>query len=304
MKKVILAGGSGFIGNYLSQYFWRKGYEVVVLSRREISIRGGVRYEKWNTEETESWREELEEAFILINLSGKSVAVRHNEKNKKEILDSRIKSTRILNQAVLECRNPPQFWFNASGATIYKTSFDEKRDEYYTELEEEFLTNVIIAWEREFFKTETPKVTKIAMRTAVVLGKSGETYDKLNKLSKLGLGGKQGNGNQIMSWIHIEDYARTIEFCVEKNLNGIVNMASPNPVTNEEMMRAFREVNKVPLGIPTPEGALRLGAKIIGIEPDFVLKSYNVVSKRLPENGFNYKYPTIKEALVSLKKLQ
>src|SRR5690606_11837581 len=144
----------------------------------------------------------------------------------------------------------------------------------------------------------------IAMRTAVVLGKSGETYDKLNKLSKLGLGGKQGNGNQIMSWIHIEDYARTIEFCVEKNLTGIINMASPNPVTNEEMMRAFREVNNVPLEIPIPEGAMRLGAKIIGIEPDIVLKSYNVVSKLLPENGFNYKYPTIKEALVSLKKLQ
>lgn len=303
MKKIILAGGSGFIGNYLAQYFWRKGYEVVVLSRREISIRGGVRYEKWNTEETESWREELEEAFILINLSGKSVAVRHNEKNKKEILDSRIKSTRILNKAVSECRNPPQFWFNASGATIYKTSFEEKRDEYYTELEDEFLSDVIIAWEREFFGTEIPNVSKIAMRTAVVLGKSGETYEKLNLLSKFGLGGKQGSGNQIMSWIHIEDYARIIDFCIEKNLNGIVNMASPNPVTNAEMMRAFREMNDVLLGIPTPEWLVILGAKIVGIEPDFVLKSYNVVSKRLSENGFKFKYPMIREALTSLKKL-
>lgn len=303
MKKIILAGGSGFIGNYLAQYFWRKGYEVVVLSRREISIRGGVRYEKWNTEETESWREELEEAFILINLSGKSVAVRHNEKNKKEILDSRIKSTRILNKAVSECRNPPQFWFNASGATIYKTSFEEKRDEYYTELEDEFLTDVIIAWEREFFGTEIPNVSKIAMRTAVVLGKSGETYEKLNLLSKFGLGGKQGSGNQIMSWIHIEDYARIIDFCIEKNLNGIVNMASPNPVTNAEMMRAFREMNDVLLGIPTPEWLVILGTKIVGIEPDFVLKSYNVVSKRLSENGFKFKYPMIREALTSLKKL-
>lgn len=303
MKKIILAGGSGFIGNYLSQYFWRKGYEVVVLSRREISIRGGVRYEKWNTEETESWREELEEAFILINLSGKSVAVRHNEKNKKEILDSRIKSTKILNKAVSECRNPPQFWFNASGATIYKTSFEEKRDEYYTELEEEFLSDVIIAWEREFFGTEIPNVSKIAMRTAVVLGKSGETYEKLNLLSKFGLGGKQGSGNQIMSWIHIEDYARIIDFCIEKNLNGIVNMASPNPVTNAEMMRAFREMNDVLLGIPTPEWLVILGTKIVGIEPDFVLKSYNVVSKRLSENGFKFKYPMIREALTSLKKL-
>lgn len=303
MKKIILAGGSGFIGNYLSQYFWRKGYEVVVLSRREISIRGGVRYEKWNTEETESWRGELEEAFILINLSGKSVAVRHNEKNKKEILDSRIKSTRILNKAVSECRNPPQFWFNASGATIYKTSFEEKRDEYYTELEDEFLSDVIIAWEREFFGTEIPNVSKIAMRTAVVLGKSGETYEKLNLLSKFGLGGKQGSGNQIMSWIHIEDYARIIDFCIEKNLNGIVNMASPNPVTNAEMMRAFREMNDVLLGIPTPEWLVILGTKIVGIEPDFVLKSYNVVSKRLSENGFKFKYPMIREALTSLKKL-
>lgn len=303
MKKIILAGGSGFIGNYLAQYFWRKGYEVVVLSRREISIRGGVRYEKWNTEETESWREELEEAFILINLSGKSVAIRHNEKNKKEILDSRIKSTRILNKAVSECRNPPQFWFNASGATIYKTSFEEKRDEYYTELEDEFLSDVIIAWEREFFGTEIPNVSKIAMRTAVVLGKSGETYEKLNLLSKFGLGGKQGSGNQIMSWIHIEDYARIIDFCIEKNLNGIVNMASPNPVTNAEMMRAFREMNDVLLGIPTPEWLVILGTKIVGIEPDFVLKSYNVVSKRLSENGFKFKYPMIREALTSLKKL-
>src|SRR5690606_58285 len=108
---------------------------------------------------------------------------------------------------------------------------------------------------------------------------------------------------QIMSWIHIEDYARIIDFCIEKNLNGIVNMASPNPVTNAEMMRAFREMNDVLLGIPTPEWLVILGTKIVGIEPDFVLKSYNVVSKRLSENGFKFKYPMIREALTSLKKL-
>lgn len=301
MKKVILAGGSGFIGNYLSQYFWRKGYEVVVLSRREISVKGGVRYVKWDTDEVGSWKTELEEAFILINLSGKSVAVRHTDKNKVDILNSRIESTKILNKAVSECENPPQFWFNASGATIYKSSFDEKRDEYYPETEDEFLTDVILAWEREFFGTEIPNVSKIAMRTSVVLGRSGETYQKLNKLAKFGLGGKQGSGNQIMSWIHIEDYARIIEFCVEKNLTGIINMASPNPVTNAEMMKTFREVNNVLFGIPTPEWMLVLGTKIVGVEPDFVLKSYNVVSKRLPENEFNYKYPTLRQALISLK---
>lgn len=301
MKKIVIAGGSGFIGGYLSRYFSEKGCEVVVLTRRKTGTKNNVRYVGWNTKKVGSWRSELEGAFMLINLSGKSVAVRHNESNKKEILDSRINSTQILNQAVSECENSPQFWFNASGATVYKTSFHRKRDEYYTKTEKEFLTDVIQAWEAEFFRVSIPKVTKIALRTSVVMGKSGETYEKLTKLAKSGLGGKQGSGKQIMSWIHIEDFARIIEFCTEKNLDGIINMASPNPVRNAELMKTFREVNNIRFGLPTPEWLLKIGGKIIGIEPDFVLKSYNVVSKRLPENGFEYKYPMLKEALLSLK---
>lgn len=298
--KVIIVGGTGFIGRYLSQYFAQKGYEVVILSRKESAFKNNIRYVQWNGKTLSDWCAELENSDLLINLSGTSVAVRHNEKNKKQIYDSRILSTQVLNQAVSNCENPPKYWFNSSGASVYKTSFTESRDENYTEWEEEFLTEVVLAWEEEFFKNPNPKIKKVALRTSVVLGKSGDTYEKLNLLSKIGLGGKQGSGQQMMSWIHIEDFARIIEFCMQSNLEGIINMAAPNPVTNQKMMQAFRKVNRMPVGIPAPEFLIRIGTRIIGIEPDFVLKSYNVISKRLSENGFDFKFPTIQEALEEL----
>jgi uncharacterized protein (TIGR01777 family) len=300
--KVVIAGGTGFIGRYLSQYFAQKGCEVVILSRKESASKHGVRYVQWNGKTLSDWCTELENSDLLINLSGTSVAVRHNEQNKKQIYDSRILSTRVLDQAVSKCENPPKYWFNSSGASVYKTSFTESRDENYTQWEEEFLTEVVLAWEEEFFKNPNPKVKKIALRTSVVLGKSGDTYEKLNLLSKIGLGGKQGSGQQIMSWIHIEDFARIIEFCMQSNLEGIINMAAPNPVTNQKMMQAFRKVNRMPIGIPSPEFLIKIGTHIMGIEPDFVLKSYNVISKRLSENGFDFKFPTIEKALVNLAK--
>lgn len=300
--KVIIAGGTGFIGRYLSHYFAQKGYEVVILSRKESASKNNIRYVQWNGKTLSDWCAELENSDLLINLSGTSVAVRHNEKNKKQIYDSRILSTQVLNQAVSNCENPPKYWFNSSGASVYKASFTESRDENYTEWEKEFLTEVVLAWEDEFFKNPNPKVKKVALRTSVVLGKSGDTYEKLNLLSKIALGGKQGSGQQIMSWIHIEDFARIIEFCVQSNLVGIINMAAPNPVTNQKMMQTFRKVNRMPIGIPAPEFLIRIGTRIIGIEPDFVLKSYNVISKRLSENGFVFKFPTIEKALENLAK--
>jgi len=300
--KVVIAGGTGFIGRYLSEHFALKGHEVVILSRKESASKNNIRYVQWNGKTLSDWCAELENSDLLINLSGTSVAVRHNEKNKKQIYDSRILSTQVLNQAVSNCENPPKYWFNSSGASVYKTSFTESRDENYTEWEDEFLTEVVLAWEEEFFKNPNPKVKKVALRTSVVLGKSGDTYEKLNLLSKIGLGGKQGSGQQIMSWIHIEDFARIIEFCVQSNLVGIINMAAPNPVTNQKMMQTFRKVNRMPIGIPAPEFLIRIGTRIIGIEPDFVLKSYNVISKRLSENGFDFKFPTIEKALENLAK--
>ena len=300
--KVIIAGGTGFIGKYLSKYFLDKGFEVVVFSRGASKMENNIRYVNWDGKNLSDWKNELENAFLLLNLSGKSVAVRHNEKNKKEIFDSRIDSTKVLNEAVSLCENLPKYWMNSSGATIYKTSFSQTRDEYFTEKEDEFLTDVILAWEEEFFKNPNPKTKKLALRTSVVLGKSGDTFEKLNLLTKLGLGGKQASGEQVMSWIHIEDFARIIEFAIQKNMEGFINMASPNPVTNSEMMKAFRKANKIPVGIPTPEFLLKIGTKIIGVEPDFVLKSYNVISKRLEENEFEFKFPNIDKALEDLTK--
>jgi uncharacterized protein (TIGR01777 family) len=302
MKKVIIAGGTGFIGRYLSEHYLKKGFDVVVLSRGESKTEHHIRYVSWDGKTVSDWQNELENAYVLINLSGTSVAVRHNSENKKAILNSRIDTTKVLNKAVSACKNPPKYWMNSSGATIYKTSFNQSRDEYFKEIEPEFLTEVIKAWEEEFFKNPNPKIKKLALRTTIVLGKSGDTFEKLNQLSKLGLGGKQGSGKQVMSWIHIEDYARIIDFAIENNLEGCINMASPNPVTNSDMMRAFRKANKVWLGIPTPEFLLKIGTKIIGVEPDFVLKSYNVVSTRLKENSFEFKFPTISKALKDLTK--
>ncbi len=300
MNKLIIAAGTGFLGQVLANYFKDKFQEIVILTRGKSEIKDGIRYVNWDAKTLSDWKNELENSTILINLAGKSVDCRYNEHNKREILASRIDSTKILNEAVLQCKNPPKHWLNSSTSTIYRFSLDKQMDEVSGEIGDDFSMNVAKEWEKVFLEMETPKTIKTTLRTSIVLGKKGGAFIPLKRLTKLGLGGKQGKGNQFISWIHETDYARGIEFIIEKEVSGIVNIVSPKPISNKDFMCHLRNALKIPIGIPTPTCLLTIGAKLIGTETELILKSRNVIPKKLLENGFQFEYETLEKTFKNL----
>ena len=301
MKKILIVAGTGFLGQVLAEYFQKLAYEVVILTRGKACIKNNTRYVTWNLHELNGWEALLENAEVLINLAGKSVDCRYTPINKAEILHSRVVSTQILNQAVAQCQNPPKHWLNASTATIYRHSEDLQMDEYTGEIGHDFSMDVAKRWEEGFFTTDTPKTKKTALRTSIVLGKNGGAFVPLKNLTKMGFGGKQGKGKQFVSWIHELDFARAVHYCIEQELTGVVNIVAPQPIRNAEFMKTLRKVLGIRVGTPLSKRMLAFGAKIIGTETELILKSRNVIPKRLLEHGFEFLYGRLENALKELK---
>lgn len=302
MRKLVIAAGTGFLGNVLINHFKNKFEEIVILTRGESKTLDTINYVTWDAKTLSGWEKELEDTDVLINLTGKSVDCRYTESNKNEILNSRIDSTKILNQAVLQCKKPPIHWLNSSTSTIYRHSIDKEMDEVEGEIGNDFSMNVAQSWENSFFEIETPKTLKTALRTSIVLGKKGGAFLPLKNLTKFGFGGKQSNGNQFVSWIHEKDFARAIEFIIDKKIVGVINIVSPKPIKNKDFMKTLQKSLKVAIGIPIGIRLLKIGAKLIGTESELVLKSRNVIPKRLTENGFDFEYGDLKKTFDNLIK--
>lgn len=300
MNKLVIAAGTGFLGQALVNHFKNKFEEIVILTRGKSKTIDTIKYVNWNAKTFTGWEKELENAAVLINMAGKSVDCRYTKENKKEILLSRIESTRILNKAVLNCTTPPKHWLNSSTATIYRFSLDKEMDEINGEIGNDFSINVALSWEKAFFKTETPNTLKTALRTAIVLGKQGGALVPLKTLAKFGLGGKQGKGNQFVSWIHETDFIKAVDFIIQKEMTGVVNIVSPKPIPNADFMKELRKAVNCPIGIPISEPLLKFGAVVIGTETELVLKSRNVIPRRLQENGFLFEFDTLEKALKNL----
>ncbi|MQP24652.1 TIGR01777 family protein [Flavobacterium sp. LMO8] len=300
MKKLIIASGTGFLGNVLIQHFNNKFEEIVILTRGKSRIKNKIKYVNWDAKSFSGWEKELENTDVVINLAGKSVDCRYTEKNKAEILASRIDSTKILNEAILQCANPPKHFINSSTATIYRHSEDKEMDEYTGEIGNDFSMNVAKSWEKIFYEIDTPNTLKTAIRTSIVLGKNGGAFIPLKKLTQYGLGGKNGNGSQFVSWIHEKDFARAVEFIIEKELSESINVVSPKPIRNEAFMKKLQKSIGIPFGLPISKSMLEIGAKFIKTETELVLKSRNVIPKRLTENGFEFEFSDLDETFKNL----
>jgi len=292
IKKIVIAGGTGFIGKYFKYKFQSLGYEVFIISRQKPHIqwqdKGGI-------------VAALENSEMLINLAGKSVDCRYTEMNRSEILLSRTRTTQALGEAILQCTNPPQLWINSSTATIYRHAEDRSMTEDTGEIGTGFSVNVAKSWEQSFFNFQLSKTRQVALRTAIVLGKNGGAIKPLKNLVRFGIGGKQGNGKQMFSWIHIEDVFNIVLFLQSKNnLEGVFNCSSPNPIDNNTLMKSFREKMKMKIGLPSPKWLLEAGAVFIRTETELVLKSRWVVPGRLLKEGYNFKFPLIDPALENL----
>lgn len=299
MKTIIIAGGSGFLGQVLEHYFTQKNYNIKILTRNPK--RANDIY--WNAKDLGDWKNELENTEVLINLTGKSVDCRYTKENKKLIHDSRIDSTNLLGLAINLCENPPKTWFNSSTATIYRYSLHKQMTEENGEIGDDFSMNIAKSWEQSFYNITNPKTRKIALRASIVMGKNGGALIPLKTLTKFGLGGKQASGKQKVSWIHELDFARAIDFLIDnKDLDGNFNLSVINPTDNYTLMKTMRKALKMPIGINHPVWLLKFGAKVIGTEVELVLKSRNVIPKRLLDNGFKFKYKNIELALTNLLK--
>ncbi|QXE02904.1 TIGR01777 family oxidoreductase [Terribacillus sp. DMT04] len=289
MRKVVLAGGTGFIGEYLANKFKDSGYEVIVISRKNP-------YFSWDNKL--GLIKAVEGAELLINLAGKSVNCRYNEANKKEIMNSRVKTTTLLGEAVQACENPPSLWINSSTATIYRHAEDRPMTEAEGEIGTGFSVDVGTKWEETFFSYELPGTRQAALRIAIVLGKDGGVITPYKNLVKLGLGGNQGTGNQMFSWIHVEDLYQIILFLQKKQeLRGVFNCASPEPVSNRELMRTLRKTMRVPFGLPAPKWMLEAGSVMIRTETELVLKSRWVVPERLEREGYTFRFKSLEKTL-------
>jgi uncharacterized protein len=304
-KRVILAGGSGFLGKVLSKYLTERGYEVIVLTRHPApSARNEV---LWDGQTLGPWAEQLNGTLAVINLAGRSVNCRYNEHNRRLILGSRVDSTRVLGEAIARCAKPPTVWLSSSTATIYKHSLDRAMDERgeieaTPEAKDAFSVEVAQEWERVFDTAPTPATRKVALRTAMVLGtQSASVLDVLHRLVLVGLGGRMGTGKQYVSWIHEEDFCRAIVWLVSnEDLRGPVNLSAPNPVPNRELMATLRSISGKSFGLPATQWMLEMGAFFIRTETELIIKSRLVVPGRLLESGFDFRFPKLEEALADL----
>jgi uncharacterized protein len=297
--RIVIPGGSGQVGNVLARHFHGQGHSVTVLSRHPGPSPCQVL--PWNGRDIGGWASAIDAADIVITLAGRNVNCRYTQANRREILESRILSTRVVGQAIAQAAKPPALWMNASTATIYRHALDRAMDETTDELGGHepdapstwrFSIDVATTWEREFFSAATPRTRKIALRSAMTMSPdSGGIFDTLLRLVRAGLGGRAASGKQFISWIHETDFIRAIDFLIDQHdLNGCINICSPCPLPNKEFMRDLRQAWGTRIGLPAAQWMLEIGAHFLRTETELILKSRRVVPQRLLEAGFEFNF--------------
>ncbi len=303
--KIVIPGGTGQIGNILARHFHKQGHEVVVLSRKPRPT--PWRSVAWDAQTLGSWSNELENADVLINLTGRIVNCRYNSRNRCEIWSSRVRSVRILENAIKQLCSPPKVWLQAGTATIYSHRFDAPNDEQDgiiggAEANSpdtwQFSIDVARSWEGEFALVEAPKTRKVILRSAMTMSHDrGGIFDYLLWLVRVGLGGTAGSGQQYISWVHYLDFIKAIEFLIaNEQVTGAVNITSPNPLPNSEFMKLLRKAWGQRIGLPAYVWMLEVGAILLRTETELVLKSRRVVPKRLLDAGFQFQFGNWSEA--------
>jgi uncharacterized protein (TIGR01777 family) len=298
--RIVVPGGTGQVGQILARHFYAQGHSVTVLSRQPRPAQWKV--VEWNGREHGSWVQEIDRADVVINLAGRSVNCRYTAANRREIMESRVLSTRAIGQAIEQSEHPPAVWMNASTATIYRHALDRPMDEGSGEIGGHepgapdtwnFSIDVATSWEREFFAAKTPGTRKVALRSAMTMSPSrGGVFAALLTLARMGLAGRAGSGNQFVSWIHDADFLNAIELLIaRKDMEGCINICSPNPLPYVDFMAALRRACGVPFGLPAAKWMLETGAFFLRTETELILKSRCVVPRRLLDAGFVFQNP-------------
>lgn len=296
--KIVLAGGNGYLGGVLAKHFSPMAAEVIILARKPKRTQGNMVTVVWDATTIGDWCKVLENADLLVNLCGKNVNCRYTDKNKQEIIDSRVIPTTLLAEAIKGLTKAPKLWINTTSATIYRHAEDKPQDEANGDIGYGFSVEVCKAWEKAFFYTQTPSTRKVALRVGLVMGRHDGVFPRLLNLIKFGLGGRQGDGTQYVSWVHEQDVALITEWLTTREeINGTLNCTAPEAIKNTDLMKLIRNAYGIPWGLPAPTWLLAIGAKIIGTETELILKSRWVKPQVLLDQGFQFQYATATAAV-------
>ncbi len=317
----VLAGASGFIGRHLGAALEADGHRVVRIGRHGPDARWG---------ETDRIRSLVDGAAVVVNLAGKSVNCRYTETNRREVLRSRLDTTRELGEAIASVDAPPALWLNSSTGTIYRDAHDRPMTEAAGELGSGFSVDVARHWEAAFAAADTPRTRKVALRMAIVLGDDGQATQLLARLARLGLGGPQfhgpwpgggrldgitaagerrrgtanrkrtGGARQRFSWVHVDDVVGVVRHCIRDTaLDGVVNLAAPEASDNRTLMAILRRIVGAPVGLPAHRWMLEPAMWALRTEPELILKSRWVHPERLLDAGYVFRHTSLEEALRS-----
>lgn len=299
-KRVVLAGGSGFLGRAIAKELLARDYEVVVLTRSPRKQTDAVKEVPWDGKNSGEWIRFLDGAEVVVNLAGRSIQCRYTPENLRELVSSRVDSVLAIAAAMSQVTQPPRVWVQAEAIGFYGDPKDRLCDEN-SPAGSDTLAGICQPWEAAFNSASAPKTRRALLRIGFVLGRDGGALPVLAGLAKWFLGGTVGSGKQFISWIHVADLTRMFIEAIERDdLSGTFNAVSPNPVTNRWFMRELRRALHRPWSPPAPEWAVKLGSRLMGTEPSLALGGCRVAPKRFLEAGFKFQFPELSGALRNL----
>jgi uncharacterized protein len=290
--RIVMPGGAGYCGRLLVAHFIAAGHEVTVLSRQQVEIPGATT-SLWDGQTLGDWVRVLDGSDVVINLAGRTVNCRYTPDHCAEIYASRLDSTRVVGEAIATCFAPPPVWLNAASATIYRHAEDRPMDETSGEIGKGFSVDVCRRWEQELFRAPVMHTRRVALRSAMVFApEPGGVWDAFGQLARMGLAGPMAGGRQFVSWIHGEDFCRSLEWIIaHEDLCGPVNVAAPNPLPNRDFLRGIRQALRQPIGLPSARWMLEVGAWLRHTETELLLKSRRVTPGKLLTSTFTFRYP-------------
>jgi uncharacterized protein (TIGR01777 family) len=300
--RVILAGGSGFLGTRLAAELAGNGYEIVVLSRRPGARAGQIRQRYWDGRTVADWAVELDHALAVVNLAGRSVNCRYTSRNRREIQSSRIEPTLAIGRAVQACAHPPKVWVQASSLAIY----GDTGEQWCTESNppgQGFPVETCLLWEEAFDSVPTPQTRRVVLRIGFALDQGRGALWTLENLTRCFLGGAMGSGRQYISWIHWRDLNAMFRWAIERNdLAGVFNATSPNPGSNAQFMSELRHRLRRPWSPPVPVWLAQFGAWLLRTEATLALTGRRCAPARFAEAGFAFQFPDLSSALLDIYK--
>lgn len=295
--KIVIAGGTGTLGRRIAADFARRGAEVVVLTRsphRDFPFRQVV----WDGRSVGEWSRELD-GSVLVNLAGELVDRRPTQANVELLRRSRVEPTRALVQASHVSERPPVLWLQGSSTAIYGDAGDAVvTEDASIPSGPPQMPGVARPWEEAARDGNADR--RVVFRMSLVLDTDTPVLDRLSRIVKLGLGGRISTGRQWVSWIHVRDMLDAVHFVVDNEIEGVLNVTSPQPVRNEVLMKELRRHLNRPWSPPTPAPLVRLGAWLMGSDPAIALTGRKCVPERLLEAGFEFALPELEAALDDL----